>query len=121
MEYFEGKERFWEKRHCHLFGSLGVRKQMEQGEMRIRPEPQHPEEFLRAARQEMEKSRYTERVDKIRAALMEREVDFAGKCDGTPQPVARAIMPLWYYYWYYKDLLMAMFRKRFPQKWEHIQ
>ena len=36
MEYFEGKERFWEADHEHLFGSLGTRRQVEEGVSRIR-------------------------------------------------------------------------------------
>ncbi len=45
MEYFEGKERFWEKTHHHLFGSNGARRQVESGESRLKPRGDFSPEF----------------------------------------------------------------------------
>ena len=45
MPYFEGKERFWEKKHCHLFGSLGIRRQIEAGNSIIEAKKSFPPEF----------------------------------------------------------------------------
>ena len=45
ISYFEGKERFWEKEHHHLFGSLGVRKQVESQSSAIRNKENYSLEF----------------------------------------------------------------------------
>lgn len=115
MEYFEGKERFWEKQHCHLFGSLGLRKQIEKGNMEIRPEPIHSEEFLREAENELTKINNDERIQHIIDALASREVSKINSFDGIPVPLSNVVKPAWYY----KDVIVSAFRKYYPQKWEH--
>ena len=117
MEYFEGKERFWEKQHCHLFGSLGVRKQMEKGDMSIRPEPEFPEEFKSLAQPELEKFERDARMKEIQDKLIERNVNNVSNYDGTPHPVENRVLPAWYY----KDWLRSLFRKHFPQRWDYSQ
>ena len=114
MDYFEGKERFWEKRQCHLFGSLGVKKQMQKDGMGIRQEQEHSEEFLGMISPELENIRNNQRFQSIYKILSEREVDKVRKYDGVPTP-ARSVRPSWYYI----DWLAGQKRRFLPHKWEH--
>jgi hypothetical protein len=45
MEYFAGKERFLEKEHHYLFGSLGVRRQVQGRDSAVKYSPDFPPEF----------------------------------------------------------------------------
>ena len=45
MPYFAGKERFWEKRHHALYGSLDIQQQLKAGQSTIRPANIYTQEF----------------------------------------------------------------------------
>jgi len=45
IPYFVNKERFWEKQHHHLFGSMGTRKQVEASNSNIRKHEDYPLEY----------------------------------------------------------------------------
>ena len=118
MDYFPGKENFWQKKHHHLFGSLGVRKQIESGNSRIESDIKYPEEFnvlINSIKQNIEKDTV---VKKIITKLNEMEVS---KIDPRDFDVNKYDLKLLYPLWYYYDIIKALFRRRFPQKWDSIQ
>lgn len=116
MEYFPGKENFWERRHCHLFGSLGVRRQVESGHSQIESADQaspYPQEFLDAAEAELRKRNNRRKLYEIYKRIMANEVDKVDGYRGEPQPLDRALYP----WWYYGQLLKSKYQKHFPQRW----
>ncbi len=117
MDYFEGKERFWEKQHCHLFGSIGIRRQMEKGGMEIIPEPEPPADFFDEARHEVEKLKSDELFIELYEKLMENEADNISGYETASRRRKRVVRPLWYH----KDRLKSLYRKFYPQKWEYSQ
>jgi len=114
MEYFPGKERFWEKEHHHLFGSGGVRRQVRSRESKIRSTESFPSQFLRQTdelSQEIERDR---EVQTILRRLTELEVSLNDHNmvrvydRGTSPPTRRPV-------WYYWDWLKRRYRRRVPR------
>lgn len=115
MEYFTGKERFWEKRHCHLFGSLGVRRQLEGGNGQIHVDKEFPSDFLNFAKPLLNKFKKNDKVKHIYNFIKKNEVDSTVEYTGKPKPVKRKNYPLWYY----RTTIKSKYRKHYPQKWPY--
>lgn len=117
MPYFEGKECFWEKPSCHLFGSLGVRKQIEKGDVVLQSTRDFPEEFLKTAKYELEVSSADKKLRRIYSILSEKEVERIDKYDGVPRPLTKRLYP----FWYYRDVVWCKYRNHFPQKVSYLR
>lgn len=113
MEYFPGKENFWEKTHHHLFGSLGTRKQVESGKGgRIKGTTVYPDEFMRRMG-EVEAFIENLGIPALVRRLEQAEVSrnprgSAGQAPGGPYPA-----------WYYAQALYKKFRRHFPVRSAH--
>jgi len=112
LPYFSGKERFWEKTHHHLFGSLGVRKQLTSPHPEIRYES-FSQEFSRVLPRLAGLASEATEVLSILTRL--RKIDHrAAKgrnlfSKGGPLPNR----PLWYY----RARLSYMRKRFFPERW----
>jgi hypothetical protein len=98
MDYFEGKARFWEKQHHHLFGSGGVRIQVGSGESLIENKKSYPDAF------EKQRHEIRERVEQdMQMQDILRQLKKADLMCGTPAPnggttvLPPTILPSWYY------------------------
>lgn len=112
MPYFEGKERFWEKQHHHLFGSEGVRLQMKAGDSRIELKKIYPDEFEKH-RGELEKQlAQDKKVQHIIQALM--QVDVIQKPENMISET-KYISPRFLPFWYYRKNLIRRIRRYIPE------
>ena len=116
MLYFEGKERFWEKQHHHLFGSEGIRLQIIAGDSRIEIKKVYPEEFVKC-RNDLEKQlaqdrevQYIIRVLRNANALLETE-----KWNPDGNNITSRFLP----FWYYRKNLIRLIRRYIPESTEH--
>ncbi len=112
MEYFEGKERFWEKEHHFLYGSLGTRHQGQSGHSEIKTSPAFGAEFDKIADELRERLSHDTALKKLVHVLEEKDVGAipAGKPVEwghfeVPRP------PLWYH----MRNVKRRFRKSFPE------
>ncbi len=117
MKYFEGKERFWEKQHCHLFGSLGLRSQITNGDMEIRHQTSYPKQFLQVADPQLKAFENSNCYKRVHSKLMAKEIDNIDRYDGIVPLPTKGLRPAWYY----RNVLKSAFRKRFPMRWKHAQ
>ena len=110
ISYFPGKERFWEKGHHHLFGSLGTRKQVENSNSQIRKKEDYPEGFKNIIPKiEADIARDTafqSILKKLKAHELQKPDEFS---------VATIHKPLWYYLSKAKQKV----RRWFPEKWKY--
>lgn len=100
MEYFEGKDRFWEKEHHVLFGTGGIRKQLQGGHSRIyRPEPL-PEQFHEDLGQMKRPIDEDEELNLLVDRLREKEVSrlVSGSARSAPTYHSSLRMPFWYHH-----------------------
>jgi len=115
MPYFEGKERFWEKKHHHLFGSNGVRRQVEVGTSTIRTRGAYPQEFEAIANSLQSQVVADAEVQRILGTLRQFDVKSASsnknRKQGLPQEIS---LPLWYY----TQRTYQFLRRVFPQKYD---
>ena len=118
MEYFEGKERFWEKQHHHLFGSLGVRNQITSNNVREvkSSEDFHPEfiTHLNPLRATIESDIA---VQKIMEKLKASEVSLLNGLSYNDNTQKNKVYPMWYYLNKFK----RVYKKRFPAPWPYDQ
>ncbi len=113
MPYFEGKERFWEKQSHHLFGSLGVRRQVEHGNSVIKPKDDFPPDF--EAHVDFLKNQIAadSEVQSIIKFLHRADISSITSKDSYDQKfLPRRPYPIWYY----KQRAKRFFHKRFPKK-----
>jgi hypothetical protein len=96
MPYFEGKERFWEGDHDHLFGSLGTRKQVEEGVSHIRRSQTYEEAFAER-RAEVEALIQSDPKVKLVLEHLQRTEVSRGNAAMEVERTGRGIYPLWYY------------------------
>lgn len=116
MEYFPGKENFWEKRHHILFGNPGTRKMLMAGakDNRIRSRVEYPPEFERRSVTVNKRFEKDAGLQMVVKRLKETEVSRLGE----PLPPVstagpRSAQP----WWYYKDMLVRRYKRAFPQPW----
>ncbi|RPI34544.1 MAG: hypothetical protein EHM70_02545 [Chloroflexota bacterium] len=112
MPYFAGKERFWEKEQHHLFGSFGVRKQVQIGDSFIQPDKAFPPEFEEQLKDLREQIAKDAEVQEIVTTLRGVDVSVVERGVGARQKFQPPIpYPAWYYWHQFKRL----WRQRFPR------
>jgi hypothetical protein len=98
MPYFDGKERFWEKRHHHLFGSHGVAKQVADRDSTIRASEVFPPEFESQIDTLSQRINKHPEVQQILEILKQAEVSSRGGFEAEEQNfLVREPYPSWYY------------------------
>jgi len=115
MEYFPGKERFWEKHHHLLYGSGGLRKQLQQGVSEIKSQEIFSPEFMDKISELSEEIQGDTQVQDILRILKQSEVtNHSTKMSTlyTDSHLPDSKRPLWYY----TKWLKRIYRKRFPQQ-----
>jgi hypothetical protein len=98
MSYFDGKERFWEKQHHHVFGSHGTAKQVTSRESTIRASETYSPEFEEHIEALSRQIAQDSQVQQILETLQRTEVSSTDEFRADEQElVARKPYPLWYY------------------------
>jgi len=113
MPYFEGKERFWDKQHHHLFGSHGTNEQVVAKASTIRVSETFDPDFEMHLGPLSQQITEDPTVQKILETLQQAEISSNGSFSTEDQRVlAQKPYPLWYY------LRRARHRVRrhFPEK-----
>jgi hypothetical protein len=111
LDFNEGRERFWEKRHHYFFGSAGTAKQVDKGGSRIENARNFPDESLREYEAEADWSVSNRRF----AAVLERlsANNLANISHEAKQVMPKRIKPLWYY----RHIFKSHWRRHFPESW----
>ena len=117
MEYFSGKENFWEKQHHHLFGSASVRKQAENRASIIRSSKDFPVEFLNQIEQLSERVRKDVKVQNIIEILRKHDVSNEHIIGYN---IKNVLPRRTYSIWYYLHRLKRKYRMRFPQVYTRV-
>jgi len=113
IPYFTGKERFWEKEQHHLFGSFGVRRQVQIGDSFIQThKPFHPD-FEKQLMNIQEQIANDVEVQQIVEILQAADVATVVKGAGARQQF-RSRFP--YPVWYYSQRVKRFWHQRFPRK-----
>lgn len=113
IPYFQGKERFWEKKyHHHLFGSLGTRRQVESSKSKISKQKVYPSTFKNNLKQYQKDIREDQAFQDIISKLEDGE---KGISKGFPN------LSIMKPYWYYMLKGKQKIRQRFPKKWKYDQ
>lgn len=112
MDYFEGKERFWEKEHHHLFGSSGTRKQVIAGTSTIRRRKDFPPAFERNIPYLRQQIAADADVQEILAVLKQSDVTQIGS-DGHSSHRFLPKRP--YPSWYYLRRALMLVQRYFPE------
>ena len=116
LDYFTGKENFWEHHSHHLFGSSGTRAQRERGIAEVRSNNGFSAEFVAGLPDLSAKLASTPGLTKMVDALRRRDV-------------FETVGPMWHRFeapllkpaWYYERRLKRAYRRIFPQRWEFMQ
>jgi len=112
ISYFEGKQRFWEKEHHYLFGSMGLRKDIERKNLKIRDKEDYPSEFQSIIPQIEADNLRDKKFQAVLSKLKDHEMqEYEKTSDGK----------IYHRYWYYAAKLKKMVRRRFPEKWHDEQ
>jgi hypothetical protein len=114
MPYFDGKERFWEKQHHHLFGSQGTYKQVVSKKSRIRPSETFSPEFEKHVDALSQQIAGDARVQQILQALRQAEVSLGAQDQAS---VVRKPYPPWYYV----KRARQTFRRYFPERTSGVE
>jgi hypothetical protein len=118
LDYFPGKERFWEKRQHHLFGSGGVREQVVRANSRIDSGDSLPTAFLQEVKRLGFDLQRDQEVQNILENLAKREVSRQSRIEGAllqdkHESHRGRIQPLWYY----EQWIRRIYKRRFPDPW----
>lgn len=113
IRYFEGKERFWEKEHHFLFGSLGTRRQSQSGQSEIKSSTAFGVDFDKYADELRERLSHDTAIKAMVRVLEEKDV--GSIADGEPVEWDRYEVPR-LPLWYHLRNVKRRFRKSFPQK-----
>lgn len=113
MPYFDGKERFWEKQHHHLFGSHGTYKQVVAKTSTIRASETFPPEFEAHIETLSRQIADDPEVQHILETLQQAEISSNGSFR-TEDPSLLADKP--YPIWYYVRKVKQAFRRHFPEQ-----
>jgi hypothetical protein len=114
MPFFEGKERFWDKEHHHLFGSSGVRKQVVNGESIINSNEDFPREFEESIDYLRQQVVTDHEVQQIMEILRKADVSsFNDESSVNQRYTIKAPYPLWYYVKRIKRLKLRYLPERF--------
>lgn len=113
IPYNEGKEKFWQKQHHHLFGSRGTRKQVGTTTTEIRKKERYPQKFVELIptieTDNLKNKDFQNILSKLKAHEMQ-EANISSSGNDIYKP-----------YWYYLAKLKQKIRQGFPQKWKHNQ
>jgi hypothetical protein len=113
IAFSEGRERFWEKEPHHLFGSAGVRRQLESGGAAIKPRLPYPPAF-EAKRPFLEDHVANDvTLQAILATLQKADVVCGTAFPGT-RP--RRALPLWYY----RKRVTRFVRRYVPERYDPL-
>jgi len=118
MPYFDGKERFWEKQHHHLFGSHSVYKQVAGKQMAgedstIRASETFPPEFEAHADALSRQIAGDPKIQQILATLQQAEISSSSGFSAKDlEYLARKPYPLWYYAKKVRQVIRRYFPKR---------
>lgn len=117
LEYFKGKERFWEGVSHHAFGSMGTRKQLERGtDLKIDSSEKYPEQFLEDWHSIENQISENHQLQFVRDTLGDHSINNASP--EWNKPFERpSIMPVWYY----QMMAYSWVRKYFRKAWPHEQ
>lgn len=113
IPYFEGKERFWEKEHHQIFGSMGTRKQVEKGNSTIKTKESFPQEYEKLIPKIEKENKKDIALQHVIKELRSHEM----KADFDTNHFQNIKKP----YWYYMLNLKQKFKQRFPEKWKYEQ
>ncbi len=111
MDYFEGKERFWEKEHHHLFGSHHTRVQVQEGSSSIRPREDYDPGFREKAQMIDEANRKDEEIQNILSSLSNKEASTLAAASAHNDRVPRINPP-----WYYRKRARFIYRRYMPER-----
>ena len=112
VSYFEGKERFWEKEHHHLFGSRSARRQVETKNSAIWNKEDYPLEFQNIIPEIETDNMHDKEFQYVLSKLSVHEM--MASVNSSNNHICK---PYWYYLAKYKQKI----KKRFPEKWEYDQ
>jgi hypothetical protein len=118
MPYFDGKERFWEKQHHHLFGSHGVYRQVADKDSTIKASETFPPEFKAhldtLSQQITEDSKVQQILETLQQAEISSSQEFSAEDQefliGKPYPL-----------WYYAMKARQVFRRHFPLQTDSVK
>jgi hypothetical protein len=112
IPYFEGKERFWEKEHHHIFGSRGTRKQVEKADSKIRKQEDYPKNFkeiISGIQLSIEKDKVFQHILSMLSIYEMSEFNSFSEKNTRKQ------------LWYYLSKIMQNYYYYFPEKWIYEQ
>ncbi len=110
VDYFQGKQEFWNKHHHHFFGSAGTARQVGEGQSQVGLRRDFPAAFMTAWEDYCKRTTPDARLQRVVGELQRHDV-----CNG--KPVAQSARrsgsrPLWYY----RHVLKGMVRRYFPER-----
>ena len=115
MKYFLGKERFWEKQHHYLFGSGGIRKQLENDEPKeIKLTEEFPQDFKKQLNYLHTMIENDREIEKIVQKLKRAEVSSVNRIEYEKKKnQIIKVYPMWYYF----KKLKRIYKRHFPEPW----
>lgn len=115
LSYFPGKERFWEEEHHYLFGSGGIRRQVEAGKSVIKARTGFPPEFDAHISRLREQVAADQEVQQIMATLRQADVKLHRSDDSDhSQWLPKKPYP----WWYYGKRAIGLVRRYIPEQYD---
>jgi hypothetical protein len=115
MPYFEGKERFWEKKHHYLFGSSGIRRQVQAEYSKIETGRRFASKFKMENPHLQEEITNDIPLQRIIETLKRSDVSLLNRNDDVAQHFSRnKFLPPWYY----RKRIMRLFRRYLPEPYD---
>jgi hypothetical protein len=114
LPYFERKECFWEKEHHYLFGSGGVRNQVESRQSIFQIKKCYPPEFEEDARLFQDQIANDSKIQNLIEILRYVDISKVDNWDNEYKPQNKSLYPAWYY----RKKLIRTLRRFFPEKYD---
>lgn len=115
MPYSLGKEKFWKKEHHCLFGSGGIKQQLERGNSVITGKHEFPESFLTYFNRIHNEIVNDEEVQRIITTLQKHDINERDTSNETEQKYGmKHLYPLWYY----GKKIQFKIRRVFPESYD---
>ena len=111
MEYFDGKERFWEKEAHHIFGSPSVRKQTESKASGIAEANSFASEFSAELAFVRERLDHDSEMQRLLEVVQRYDVGLVENSLSPVKTIQRQTLPSWYYW----QRAKRVFYRRFPR------
>jgi len=115
MQYFDGKERFWGKEHHYLFGSAGIRRQVEAKESVVYSRETYSPEFegqINSLRNQIE---WDATIQHLIQSLRKADVS---SVDGDVSKEQQFHLKSTHPVWYYRKKLLRSLRRYFPENYD---